>query len=148
MLGPPPPPTRPAPPARPRPPPHPPRHPATAAQRHWLELKETRLAHIAAELADRLTDGEPCEVCGATSHPHPATRADGHVDQRAEDAAHAAYRRSDAGRAEAERALGVVREELAAATAAATTAEGAGQAAQGARLAGELSRAGAAAERV
>ncbi|MFI8907151.1 AAA family ATPase [Streptomyces albidoflavus] len=122
------------------------REDAAAAQRHWLELKESRLAHIAAELADRLTDGEPCEVCGATAHPHPATRADGHVDQRAEDAAHAAYRRSDAGRAEAERALGVVREELAAATAAATTAEVAGLAAEADRLAQEHEQARAAAE--
>ncbi|MGX1840666.1 AAA family ATPase [Streptomyces diastaticus] len=116
------------------------------AQRHWLALKEKRLAHIAAELAGRLTDGEPCEVCGATTHPRPAARAEGHVDQRAEDEAHAAYRRCDAGRAEAERALGVVREELAAATAAATTAETPGLEAEAGRLAAEHAEARSAAE--
>ncbi len=33
---------------------------------------QRRLAGHAAELAAALVDGEPCSVCGATAHPHPA----------------------------------------------------------------------------
>ncbi|MFF3486638.1 AAA family ATPase [Streptomyces sp. NPDC002701] len=90
---------------------------ATDARAHWLDLKEQRLKGIAAELAAGLTDGAPCAVCGATEHPAPARKVDGHVDQRAEDAALAAYQHADDRRAEEERRLGVAREALAAATA-------------------------------
>jgi exonuclease SbcC len=34
-------------------------------------LREARFIAIFAELADRLEDGIPCEVCGSTSHPDP-----------------------------------------------------------------------------
>ncbi|MET7294626.1 SMC family ATPase [Streptomyces griseoloalbus] len=88
---------------------------ALAAQQHWLDLKERRLNGIAAELAAGLTDGEPCAVCGATEHPAPARKVDGHVDRETEERALADYRRADARRAEDERRLGVVREALAAA---------------------------------
>ncbi|MFE9685441.1 AAA family ATPase [Streptomyces sp. NPDC006285] len=90
---------------------------ATDARAHWLDLKEQRLKGIAAELAAGLTDGAACAVCGATEHPAPARKVDGHVDQRAEDAALAAYQHADDRRAEEERRLGVAREALAAATA-------------------------------
>ncbi|MFF3645103.1 AAA family ATPase [Streptomyces sp. NPDC002564] len=92
------------------------RESATTAHEHWLALKEQRLTGIAAELAAHLTDGEPCAVCGATDHPAPARKVAGHVDRRAEEAALAAHRRADESRADAERALGDVRESLAAAT--------------------------------
>ncbi|MCU1655702.1 MAG: repair exonuclease, partial [Pseudonocardiales bacterium] len=36
---------------------------------------ESRLAGMAAELAADLADGQPCAVCGATEHPHPARTA-------------------------------------------------------------------------
>ena len=40
-----------------------------AAHRQWLDLREQRLAGMAAELAAGLQPGEPCAVCGATEHP-------------------------------------------------------------------------------
>ncbi|MFI9650359.1 AAA family ATPase [Streptomyces sp. NPDC052040] len=90
---------------------------ATAAHEHWLDLKEQRLTGIAAELAGRLTEGEPCAVCGATDHPAPARKVAGHVGREAEERALAAHRRAEEQRAEDERHLGSVREALAAATA-------------------------------
>ncbi|QEU96409.1 SMC family ATPase [Streptomyces kanamyceticus] len=92
---------------------------STAAHEHWLALKEQRLNGIAAELAAHLTDGEPCAVCGATEHPEPARKIAGHVDRGAEETALAAHRRADQERTAADRALGDVRESLAAATEAA-----------------------------
>ncbi|MFF9092673.1 AAA family ATPase [Streptomyces sp. NPDC014802] len=86
-----------------------------AAKEHWLEVKERRLDVIAAELAARLADGEPCAVCGATEHPAPARKDAGHVDREAEDAALAAYQQAQQRRDEAERRHGAVREALAAA---------------------------------
>ncbi|MFI8106325.1 AAA family ATPase [Streptomyces sp. NPDC086023] len=102
------------------------RETAGAAREHWLELKEARLAGIAAELAAALADGEPCTVCGSPEHPRPARPAPGHVDRAAEDAARTRFERLDADRAAAERTLAVVeqaRDEAAAAAGAATTAE-------------------------
>ncbi|MEU8590445.1 SMC family ATPase [Streptomyces sp. NPDC048664] len=90
---------------------------AAQAHEHWLDLREQRLAGIAAELAAELADGEPCAVCGAVEHPAPARRSAGHVDRGAEEQALAAHRRADEEHAEGERRLGAVREALAAATA-------------------------------
>ncbi|MFJ3898986.1 AAA family ATPase [Streptomyces sp. NPDC090083] len=90
---------------------------ALKARTHWLDLKEQRLNGIAAELAAHLTDGAPCAVCGATEHPAPARKSDGHVDRAAEEQALTALQRAEEQRTEAERRLGVVREALAAATA-------------------------------
>jgi exonuclease SbcC len=38
-------------------------------------LLDARLAGMAATLAAALVDGQPCAVCGATEHPHPAASA-------------------------------------------------------------------------
>ncbi|MER7490924.1 SMC family ATPase [Streptomyces sp. NPDC126497] len=93
------------------------REEALTARQRWLDLKEQRLNGIAAELAAGLTDGEPCAVCGATEHPAPARKVDGHVDRETEERALAGHQRADDLRAEAERRLGAVREALAAASA-------------------------------
>ncbi|MER5443290.1 SMC family ATPase [Streptomyces sp. NPDC002790] len=110
------------------------REQAATAHEHWLGLKEQRLRDVAAELAEALVDGEPCTVCGASEHPAPMRKSEGHVDRAAEESALAAYRTADGHRTRAERALGDVREELAAAKAAA----GDGLAAQLAEEAREL----------
>lgn len=47
------------------------------AKRHWLDLREERLANAAAELAAKLVPGEHCAVCGSTDHPAPAAGGPG-----------------------------------------------------------------------
>lgn len=101
------------------------REQALGTREHWLDLRERRLRDIAAELARELVEGEACTVCGSADHPRPARAGDGHVDQATEDAAEAAHRRAEQARAEAEHALGVVRERYAAARAEAVEAAGA-----------------------
>ncbi|MEU1179083.1 AAA family ATPase [Streptomyces sp. NPDC005820] len=85
------------------------------ARAGWLDVKERRLEGIAAELAARLSDGEPCAVCGAVDHPAPARKDAGHVGRETEDRALAVFQRADEERAEAEQRLGLVQRELAAA---------------------------------
>ncbi|MFI7388185.1 AAA family ATPase [Streptomyces sp. NPDC049813] len=95
------------------------REETAAAHEHWLGLKERRLRDVAAELAEGLVDGAPCTVCGATEHPAPIVKSEQHVDRAAEELALAAYRSAERHRAGTEHAVGEVREELAAAKAAA-----------------------------
>lgn len=92
---------------------------ATAAHERWLTLKEQRLRGIAAELADKLRDGEACAVCGATEHPDPARAGAGHVDRAAEEAAQEAHRQAEHARGRTETECQAAKEALAAATAAA-----------------------------
>ncbi|MCG7203502.1 AAA family ATPase [Streptomyces arenae] len=114
---------------------------ALEAKEHWLRLKEQRLAGIAAELAARLTAGEPCAVCGATEHPAPARKFEGHVDGEAEERAEAAHQRAEAQHARDERRLATAREALAAATAAAGDAPTGQLAAEADELEQEYARA-------
>ncbi|WP_052852765.1 AAA family ATPase [Streptomyces avicenniae] len=93
------------------------RETAADAYAHWLDLRERRLRGIAAELAAGLTPGEPCAVCGSPDHPHPTPAAADHVDRADEEAASAAHRSADEGRARAEARLATLREQRASAAA-------------------------------
>ena len=86
---------------------------AQQARQQWLDLREERLAGIAAELAASLSSGEPCPVCGSAEHPSVAVPAETAVTAAGEAAARTAS--DDA--AEASRlldaTLATAREELA-----------------------------------
>ncbi|OZC97598.1 ATP-dependent dsDNA exonuclease [Rhodococcus sp. 06-235-1A] len=77
------------------------------AWEHLLDLRERRIDGMAAELAARLTAGEPCEVCGSAAHPHPAAASTSTVTKAQEDKAAAAERKAAAA---LDRAVGAVAE--------------------------------------
>lgn len=79
----------------------------------WLDLRERRLDSMAAELAARLTAGEPCTVCGATEHPAPAARRDDHVELHEERDAEARAQAAAADDASARARVDHLREALA-----------------------------------
>ncbi|MGZ8741760.1 MAG: AAA family ATPase [Nocardioides sp.] len=54
-------------------------------------LAARRLAGIAAELAGRLEDGHPCQVCGSAEHPAPAGQGPDPVTDGEQEAAESAY---------------------------------------------------------
>ncbi|WP_158675503.1 AAA family ATPase [Nocardia stercoris] len=64
----------------------------TDAREHTLDVRERRLAGMAAELAGGLTDGTPCLVCGSAEHPAPALPTSAAVSRADEDQAVAAER--------------------------------------------------------
>jgi DNA repair protein SbcC/Rad50 len=88
---------------------------------HLLDLRERRIAGIAAELAGVLAVGDDCPVCGSREHPHPAVPADGHPDADSERAAQRAL--DDAQATEAAVSMRVREVEGAVARARASTAE-------------------------
>ncbi|MFD6158817.1 AAA family ATPase [Nocardia sp. NPDC060256] len=65
------------------------------AKERVLDLRERRLAGMAAELADGLTDGQPCTVCGSADHPAPARPTATAVSKDAEEAAMTAERAAE-----------------------------------------------------
>ncbi|SDN09942.1 AAA family ATPase [Allokutzneria albata] len=84
-----------------------------------LDLRQRRLQGIAAELAEGLSAGQPCPVCGGAEHPAPASRTAERVteadEHRAESVEQQALRRRDsAGEAAqvAERSVAALRERL------------------------------------
>ncbi|MFJ2213449.1 AAA family ATPase [Streptomyces sp. NPDC101062] len=83
------------------------------AHENWLDLRERRLKGIAAELAARLAEGAPCEVCGSADHPAPARPTGDQVDPAAEDAALTDYQRCGEIQEEADRAYTTLREQYA-----------------------------------
>ncbi len=106
----------------------------------WLDLREQRLAGMAAELAADLQPGEPCAVCGATEHPAPANQ-DERADAGIADREHAAQQRHAElaeQRGAGERAAGELEAALAAARAVAGDDPAEALAAEANRLANEL----------
>ena len=67
---------------------------AATARERWLDLRELRLAGMAAELAADLAPGSPCPVCGNTQHPVTARPAGDRIAEVDEEAARVA---TDAG---------------------------------------------------
>lgn len=70
----------------------------TDAREHTLDVRERRLAGMAAELAGALADGTPCAVCGATEHPEPARPTAAAATRRDEERAVAAERAAESAR--------------------------------------------------
>ena len=68
---------------------------AAEARQTMQDLVARRLAGIAAELAGRLEDGQPCQVCGSADHPRPAAPATDAVTEADQDRATAAFERLD-----------------------------------------------------
>jgi exonuclease SbcC len=90
-----------------------------AARETLLDVRQRRLAGMAAELAGKLVPGADCPVCGAAEHPRPAERVDEAVSETDEQAAEQAERaagteRDNQTRAahEADAAVGALREQL------------------------------------
>lgn len=82
------------------------------AREHVLDLRERRLAGMAAELAANLVDGQACAVCGSAEHPRPARQAAGAVSKEDEAAAVAAERTAETGRDRTRTALAEVEREI------------------------------------
>jgi len=76
------------------------------ARERLVDLRERRLAGLAAELANGLDAGYPCPVCGSCAHPMPATTSD---VVSPED-----IRASEADQTRANEALNLVRSEVSA----------------------------------
>jgi len=108
--------------------------------RHQV-LMETRLGTMAAEIAHSLAAGQPCPVCGATSHPELAPTHDGMVS--ADEIADAAQQRDEAAaeRAQAEEEFQQLAQEETASTAAAGGRAPADLAAEEAEVAGSIAEA-------
>ena len=77
------------------------------------DLRERRLAGMAAELAGALVGGQPCPVCGSAEHPVPADRDAQAVTEAAEASAVAAQRRAAEDRAVLEETVQLTRTDLA-----------------------------------
>ena len=60
---------------------------ATDAIRAETQLRERRVAGLAAELGSQLTPGAACPVCGSVEHPAPAVPTDDHPSAEAIEAA-------------------------------------------------------------
>jgi DNA repair protein SbcC/Rad50 len=75
------------------------------AWQRWLQLRERRLAGIAAELAADLAAGRSCRVCGSTEHPDPALADGPAVTDLLEQQAHDEHQQAQA---EYDRAVAVL----------------------------------------
>jgi exonuclease SbcC len=84
-----------------------------AARESTLDIRERRLAGMAAELAAGLDDGTACPVCGAADHPAPARGEAAQVTASDERAAVAREQEADAVRQAAARELATAQQALA-----------------------------------
>jgi exonuclease SbcC len=71
----------------------------------FADRRQAHLDGVAAELAARLVDGDPCPVCGADEHPAPAAPVPGAPTRADVDAAEAAAEAATARRAAADAAV-------------------------------------------
>ncbi|WP_144762473.1 AAA family ATPase [Curtobacterium sp. 9128] len=76
------------------------------------QLRERRIAGLAGELGQALEPGDPCPVCGSSTHPAVATPQDDHPTPAQIAAAAAAAHRADESLADAATTLAVERAEL------------------------------------
>jgi exonuclease SbcC len=83
------------------------------ARESTLDIRERRLAGMAAELAGELADGELCPVCGSGDHPSPAVGVASSVSAADERAAVRREQEADADRQEAARRLAAAEQGLA-----------------------------------
>lgn len=84
------------------------------ARRRRLHIRECRNAGMAAELATKLADGQPCVVCGSTQHPSPAEATPGQdlFEKSDEDAAEEAVGTAEADLQSAQAELAGLRAEI------------------------------------
>ncbi|EMY34685.1 SMC domain-containing protein [Arthrobacter crystallopoietes BAB-32] len=83
-------------------------------KQRWLQLLERRLEQAAAELADTLTQGGPCPVCGGIEHPQPAVADHGGlVTREVENEARRRHAEAEARYAEAQQSCSALEQELA-----------------------------------
>ncbi|WP_241385338.1 AAA family ATPase [Rhodococcus sp. CH91] len=75
------------------------------AREAHLDVRQRRIDGMAAELAARLVDGDPCVVCGATEHPAPARPAPGTATEADEERARLVEERAAAALAQAREAV-------------------------------------------
>ncbi|QGK68821.1 AAA family ATPase [Allosaccharopolyspora coralli] len=76
-----------------------------SARDRVADLRERRLAGMAAELAAGLSEGAPCPVCGSQAHPAPGEPVDEPVGPEDEEEARAVEQRAHARRDESARAV-------------------------------------------
>lgn len=84
------------------------------ARAAYLDVRQRRIDGMAAELAQRLAPGEPCEVCGSREHPAPARPAPDTATEADEARAQEAEQRAAATLADARSAVTDIAGEVAA----------------------------------